>query len=357
MSRVAAGLQVADVRLARGPLELHCSFAVAAGETGALIGRNGAGKRTTPELLKGLLRGDSGSIRLGGREWHGGTHDAFVPPEQRRIGYVFQEGALLPHLSVLDNVAYGPRCRGAVRRAVRAAATGWLQRLGVPEALWRKRPDALSGGQMQRVALARALAAAPDLLLLDEPLAAVDATARLQLRRELSAHLRTFAGPRVLVAHDVADALALADRMVVLEAGKVVQDGTLDDLVARPRSRFVADFVGVNCMVGRSASDGVVEVGGVALRVPSAPPGDVLVTVHPRAISLFRERPSGSPRNVFEAPIAGLERTLDRVRVRLGGAIPLVAEVTQGAVDELRLAEGERVWFAMKATELSVSGR
>jgi molybdate transport system ATP-binding protein len=254
---------------------------------------------------------------------------------------------------VIDNVAFGPRARGVPRATARAAARDWLARAGVGD-LARRLPGTLSGGQAQRVALARALAAAPRCLLLDEPLAAVDATGRLELRRELRAHLAAFPGPRVIVAHDALDAFALADRVAVLEAGRIVQAGTVKTICSRPRSRYVADLVGTNLLRGTVADGRLQLPDGGTLVVSSAHAGEAIATVHPRAIALFRRRPDGSPRNVWSADIVLLETAGDRVRVQLGGAVPLVAEVTPAAVADLGLAAGGAVWVALKATEIAV---
>jgi len=346
----------ADLEVRRGTLRLSAELRVAAGETVALVGPNGAGKTSCLHAIAGLLRIERGRIALGGTVFDGGFGGPWLPPEARRVGVVFQEHRLFPHLTVLDNVAYGLRSRGRSRREATAIAAEWLARVHLPASCLDARPGTLSGGQAQRVALARALATSPQVLLLDEPLAAADASARLDLRRELRDHLATFAGPRLLVAHDAADALALADRLVVLEAGSVVQSGTIHDLVGRPSSRYVADFVGVNCFAGTCA-DRVVTTADSHLAVASPLEGEVLVTVHPRAVSLFRERPDGSPRNVWRAPVLAVEPLLDRVRVQLGGALPIVAEVTPAAVAELGLREGTEVWVAVKATEIGVAAR
>ena len=365
---------VVDLDLARGGHRVTAAFEVAAGETVALVGPNGAGKSTCLHALAGLLRAGEGSggdraaagapetaaptgagrVVLDGRVLDDGA--TFVPPERRDLGVVFQDRLLFDHLSALDNAAFGLRARGQGRADARRAAAAWLERVGLAAAHHDKRPPSLSGGQAQRVALARALAIEPRGLLLDEPLAAVDASARLDLRRELAAHLAGFAGPRIVVAHDLVDALALADRMVVLEAGRLVQVGAPTDLVARPGSPYVADLVGVNGYAGTAAAD-VVTVGEARLATLDHAEGAVLCTIHPRAISLYRERPSGSPRNVWRAPLAGVEPLVDRARVRVGGVLPLVAEVTHGSVDELRLAEGGEVWVAIKATEVLVTPR
>jgi molybdate transport system ATP-binding protein len=266
---------------------------------------------------------------------------------------VFQDHLLFPHLTALDNVAFALRARGSDRRTARAAADDWLQRVGLRSHA-HTLPRALSGGQAQRVALARALAGAPRMLLLDEPLSAVDASARLLLRRGLRAHLDAFAGVRLVVAHDALDAFALADRIAVLEAGRIVQTGTVAEICGRPRSRYTADLVGTNLLRG-TVEHGVLQLpGGGSLVVPADHRGPVIATVHPRAIALFRERPAGSPRNVWSAGIAAVEAAGDRMRVQLGGAVPLVAEVTPAAVAELGLAQGGDVWVALKATEITI---
>ncbi len=346
----------ADLVLTRGALRIAASFEVDAGQTLALVGPNGAGKSSCLSALAGLLRLSGGSIRLGERVLDGGQPGSFVPPERRAVGMVFQDARLFPHMSVLDNVAFGPRSRGVGRSAARGTAAAWLARVGIAPALHAFLPAALSGGQAQRVALARALASAPDLLLLDEPLSAVDASGRLELRRTLREHLLGFAGPRVIVVHDIADALALADRILVLEDGRQVQSGTIGELLRQPRSRYVADLIGLNCFVG-VCRDREVAIGDARLTVATPQEGEVLLTLHPRAVALFLQRPDGSPRNLWRAPVVALETQLDRVRVQLGGALPIVAEVTPAAVAALDLKPGREVWVAVKATEIAVVAR
>jgi molybdate transport system ATP-binding protein len=278
----------------------------------------------------------------------------FVLPEQRGVGYLPQEPLLFPHLSVRDNIGYGLGARGSDRAAARSQADQWLQRVGLG-GFGERRPRELSGGQAQRAALARALAPAPALLLLDEPLSAVDASARLLLRQELQQHLRAFPGPRVVVTHDAVDAFVLADRIAVLEQGRIVQVGTAAAIGSQPRSRYVADLVGLNFLRG-SVHDSVFTLAeGAHLVVATTIEGSAIATVHPRALSLFRERPSGSPRNVWQAEVVGVEPALTGRRVRLGGPVPLVAEVTAAAVAELGLLPGARLWIALKATEVQVA--
>ena len=216
----------------------------------------------------------------------------------------------------------------------------------------RARPSALSGGQGQRVALARALAVEPRLLLLDEPLAAVDVQGRAQLRRDLRAHLASFDGVRLLVTHDPLEAFALADRVIVLERGRVVQSGTPAEVTARPRSRWVADLAGVNLFRGMAEGTRVALDGGGELIVAEAVTGDVFVVVHPRAVALLQAKPEGTPRNVWRGPIAEIDVEGPIARIRVGTVPPIVAEVTTAAVEALGLVPGEDVWVTVKATEI-----
>ncbi|MCB9832573.1 MAG: ABC transporter ATP-binding protein [Planctomycetes bacterium] len=344
-----------DMKLRRGALDLAIELEVAPGETLAVVGPNGAGKTSLLQVVAGLLRIDQGRVTLDGRLLDGGAAGTFVEPADRELGYLFQDHRLFPQMSVLDNVAFGPRVRGRSRREARERAMAWLGSLGL-EACRDLRPAALSGGQAQKVALARALAGEPRLLLLDEPLSAVDASARLELRRGLREHLAAFAGIRLLVAHDIEDAVALADRIAVLEGGRVVQVGRVDEVLARPASLYASDLVGLNFYVGRCAG-AVARVGDLDLVTVSDLTGDVAVTIHPRTISLFLERPQGSPRNCWRAPVIGLDASLGRMRVRFGGVLPIVAEVTPAAVRELGLAVGRELWLTIKATEIGVAAR
>ncbi|MCC6781335.1 MAG: ABC transporter ATP-binding protein [Planctomycetes bacterium] len=340
-----------DFALRRGTLDLAIRLEVAPGETLALVGPNGAGKSSCLAAIVGIVGIARGHIALDGRLLDEGTRR--VPTEDRGIGCLFQEPLLFPHLSALDNVAFGLRAQGLARSAARARAREFLARVGLADCA-AMRPRALSGGQAQRVALARALAPAPRVLLLDEPLAAVDASARIALRRELRDHLAAFAGPRILVTHDAIDALALADRLAVLEEGRLVQVDVPARICSAPGSRYVADLLGLNVFRGRLAH-GVLQLEhGGQLVVVSELSGPAMATAHPRAIALFLEHPAGSPRNVWETRIAAIEPAIDRVRVRLEGPIPLVAELTHGAVDGLGLAPGRRVFAAIKATEIAV---
>ncbi|MFN8169229.1 MAG: ABC transporter ATP-binding protein [Candidatus Nanopelagicales bacterium] len=337
----------------RAPFRLDVDLAVGDGEVVAVLGPNGAGKSTLLRAVCGLTPVTSGEVRLAGRVVDDGA-DAFVPPVERRIGMVFQDYRLFPHLSVLDNVAFGVRRQGASRSARREAANGWLERLGIADLAARK-PERISGGQGQRVALARALAGDPSALLLDEPLAALDASTRLDVRGELREHLHGFAGPTLLVTHDPLDALVLADRIVVLEGGQVTQEGLALEVAQRPATDYVARLLGLNLLRGETA-DGVVSLdGGGELHVPQADlRGRVLVALRPSAVSLHGARPEGSARNVWRGTVDGVEPIGDRVRVSVLGAPSVVVDVTPGAVVDLGLVRGSQVWLSAKATETEV---
>ena len=335
-----------DARLVvrRPGFTLDIGLAARAGEVVALLGPNGAGKTTALRALAGLVPLDDGHVTLDGRRI-----DA-LPPEQRRIGVVFQDYLLFPHLSALDNVAFGPRCRGVAKAAAREQARGWLERVGLA-GHERRRPRQLSGGQAQRVALARALAAGPRLLVLDEPLAALDARTRLDTRAHLRGHLAGHSGATVLVTHDPLDAMMLADRLVIVEDGAVVQTGDAATITTRPRTDYVARLVGLNLYRG-TAGGHTVRIGDdFALTTASAQQGAVFVAFPPAAVSLFAERPAGSPRNTWPAEVAAVARHGDSVRVELTGPIGAAADITPAAAVELRLRPGSRVWATLKATE------
>jgi molybdate transport system ATP-binding protein len=341
----------AHVVLRLGTLDLDATVAAAPGEIVALLGPNGAGKTTFLRAVAGLVRPDRARIVLDGVVLEDTARGALVPTERRPIGIVFQQHLLFPHLSVLENVAFGLRAR---RRAdAGAAARAWLDRVGLA-AYADARPAALSGGEAQRVALARALAIDPRLLLLDEPLSALDATTRVEVRRELRRHLASFSGARLLVTHDPVEAAALADRLVILEAGRIVQSGPVDEVTRHPRSRFVADLVGVNLLRGR-ASGGVIALdGGQQLTALDAADGAVFAVIHPRAVAIHRTHPEGTPRNVWPGTVRAVDLVGDRARVSVGGALPIVAEVTASAVRELDLRERSEVWVSVKAAEVGV---
>ena len=332
-----------------GGFRLDARLRIAAGEVVALLGPNGSGKTTALRALAGLRPLTSGYLRLGGRELDRPDRPLWTPTEHRSIGVVFQEYLLFPHLTALDNVAFGPRRHGVPRREAQEQAARWLDRVGL-SGYARRKPRYLSGGQAQRVALARALAVAPELLLLDEPLAALDAGTRLDTRGELLHHLTDHPGATLLVTHDPLDALVLADRLVIIEHGRVVQEGDAATVTAQPRTDYVARLVGLNLYRGKATGHGV-EVDGVTLTTADPLTGDAFVAFRPSAVALHRQRPDGSPRNTWPAVIAGIQRHGDNLRIQLTGPIPVAADVTRAAAAHLQLAPGQHVWAAVKAAE------
>jgi molybdate transport system ATP-binding protein len=345
----------AHIALHIGSLAVDAELIATSGEVVGLLGPNAAGKTTLLRALAGLSPLDDARVVLDGEVLDDTAAGVRVPPDRRRIGIVFQDYLLFPHLTALENVAFGLRSRGVSRHEARKQATEWLARLGLADHL-SARPKALSGGQAQRVALARALVTDPRLLLLDEPLAALDAGARAELRRELRRHLASFQGTCLLVTHDPLEAMTLAEKLIVIEDGHLTQTGTPDQVRAHPRSRYVADLVGLNLFRGRVAHGSVALAGGEQLVAVDEQhlEGEVFAVVHPRAVALYRERPQGSPRNVWPGTAEELEVAGDRVRVRIGGPVPLVAEVTPAAVNALHLDDGGPVWASVKATEVVV---
>lgn len=343
----------AAVRTVVGTLELDMSLRVHDGEVVALLGPNGAGKTTLLRAIAGLAPIGSGHVRMDGSVMEDTSTGRYVPAEQRSIGFVFQDYLLFPHLSALDNVAFGLRSRGVPKSQAADRALAWLDRVGLAGRAAAK-PAELSGGQQQRVALARALAPDPHLLLLDEPLAALDATTRAEVRRDLKQHLGSFRGARVLVTHDPLEAAMLADRLVVMEGGRHVQTGTPVEVTEHPRSQYVADLVGVNLLRGTAERGSVRLAGGAVVAAAAAVSGEVFAVIHPRAIALHRGRPEGSPRNVWSGRIHSVELYGDRARVRVDGPASLVAEVTPAALAELRLGEGGEAWLSFKATDVGI---
>jgi molybdate transport system ATP-binding protein len=361
-----AGLSVRAL-LERDGFRLDAALAVAPGEVLAVLGPNGSGKTTLLRIIAGLLAVTAGQVRIGDRTWDDPEHGVLVPAVDRSVGLVFQDYRLFPHLSVLENVAFPARARGTRRAPARTAARALLDRLGIAE-LADRRPAALSGGQAQRVALARALAADPQVLLLDEPLAALDARTRLEIRSGLRRHLTGFGGPSIIVTHDPLEALVLADRILVLEAGRVVQDGRPSEVARRPATEYVARLMGLNLYTGILTDRGLrrvdLDCGGVLTAAGHDPddPGSgvipldgtrMLVVLSPAAISLHPQEPGpGSARNVWPGSITGVELLTDRFRVAVEGRPSALVDVTPAAVTALDLAVGQRVWLAAKATEV-----
>lgn len=321
------------------------------GEVVALIGPNGAGKTTALRAIAGLVPLTSGVITVDDvvlADDH--TH---VPTHRRNVGYVFQDHLLFPHLTAVDNVAFGLRSRGVARGIARQTAKDWLGRLAIAEVAGQ-RPGQLSGGQAQRVAIARALAGNPSLLLLDEPTASLDVAAAMRLRTSLRQHLRDFAGVSVLVTHTALDTMVLADRVLVMQEGRIVQQGTPTDVAAYPKTQHVAALVGLNLIRG-DARNGVLSLpGGEHLVTAEQISGSCCAAFPPSAVSLFTTTPSGSPRNVWRSTVTSLTPHGDAVRVHLDAPTPLLADVTPAALASLDLQVGSIVWAAVKATEVAV---
>lgn len=342
-----------DGTVRRNRFRLDVDLHVATGTRLALIGVNGSGKSTLLRAIAGLHPLVAGHLDLGGVTVDDPDAGIFVEPEHRLVGYVPQDAALFPHLSAWANVAFGPRRQGENEAEAGRLADQWLARVDLA-AQADRRPGQLSGGQARRVALARALAVDPEVLLLDEPLASLDVDARSSLRRLLRDDLVAAARTTVLVTHDPVDALILADRVAVVEEGRVLQSGTPEDVIARPRSSFVARLVGLNLLEGTGDGRTLVLPGGAVVQTAEPVPALALAAVRPQAVTLHRTRPEGSPRNVWPATVSAVEPVGDRVRVTLDGPVPIVAEVTPESVAELSLAAGEAVWSSLKATEIDV---
>ncbi len=323
MSAAAPHQLVADLRVAD---RVHASFTAEPGEVLAVIGPNGAGKSSLLHALAGLVDVE-GSALLGD------TDLLTAPVRDRRMGLVFQGQLLFPHLTALDNVAFGRRSRGEGRQAAESVARDWLERFGIADLAGRK-PRELSGGQAQRVAIARALATDPDVLLLDEPFTGLDVSVQMALRIELGRHLRDFPGIALLVTHDAIDALTLADRVLVLDDGRVAQVGPPAEVAAEPRTPHVARLVGLNLV----------------------PDGDDLIAFTPDAVTVSLAEPEGSSRLRWRGPIATLAPHGDAVRLLVHAAPDLLADLTPESAMELDLAPGREVWLSAKATAVSRYG-
>ena len=329
---------------------LDVDLRAAPGRVLAIIGPNGAGKTTTLRALQGTQGIDAGRIELDGVVLDEPATATFVEPEHRHIAMVHQDLLLFPHLDARDNVAFGLRARGLGRSEARRRAGERLAAIGLGE-LATARAGSLSGGQAQRVALLRALVTDPRLLLLDEPLAALDPTVRGETRRDLRRTLDGFGGSAVVVTHDPIDALTLADDVVVIERGRVAQAGSLLEVTSRPRSRHVADLLGTNLIRGEAHGTEVATPTAV-LHLADPFDGEVFATIAPSAITVHATEPEGSARNRWPATVVDVEPSGERVRVRLDGPIPLVAEITAPSLAALGLQSGSTVWASVKATEI-----
>jgi molybdate transport system ATP-binding protein len=330
------------------------SLSLGPAETIAILGPNGAGKSTLLAIISGLLRPDTGQATIGEQVLFDLTAEKSLwsAPHTRGTALLAQEALLFPHLSALDNVAFGPRSAGASKTAARETATHWLTEVDAGS-LASRRPGQLSGGQAQRVAVARALAADPELLLLDEPMAALDIHAAPLLRRLLK---RVLANRRaIIITHDILDALMLADRVIVLEDGRITEEGPTREVLEKPRSPFAAGLAGLNLMTGTVTEKGLVTAQGQIVAGhhddTTVPGQDGVAVFSPSAVSVFLTEEHGSPRNSFRVTIADLEPHGDQIRVRAAG---LAADITPAASADLGLTPGMTVHFVIKATAIAI---
>ncbi len=348
---VSVGKQLREFRL-------EVAFEARPAETLVFIGPSGCGKTTTLNLIAGLAAPDAGRISLGERVLYDHALGLDLPAEKRNVGYVFQDFALFPHMTVGENVAYGLRCRRRPRSEIARRVREVLGLLGI-EQLCDRHPSALSGGERQRVALARAIACDAEILLLDEPLGSLDAQTRNRLRGELQRTLRLLGRIAIMVTHDYIDALTFGDRICVLDRGRVLQIGDRQELLLHPRSQFVAELTGVNCFAGQvieRGHDGLAQivVGGARLQAfcDGSTDGRAMLTFFPSDVAIGRDAPATSARNVFRAQVREIVHFGDRVRVALNGELPMCAEVTASALEEMGLREGDAVYASVKATAI-----
>lgn len=330
------------------------------GQVVAVLGANGAGKSTLLSLLSGLLHPDAGRITLDGQVLVDTVVGVWVPPHRRKVVLLAQQALLFPHLTAAANVAFGPRSQGLARRDAQRSADRWLAAVDATQFADRK-PAQLSGGQAQRIAIARALAADPALLLLDEPMAALDVAVAPALRQLLRRVLREARRAALLVTHDLIDALTLADRVIVIEAGHIVEDGPTRRVLAEPRSPFTARIAGINLVAGTTDGHHLITEDGTRITGmldPGCRPGESAVAVfQPAAVAVHLTETSGSPRNHLPATITELEPRGATIRVHtaaIPGAVGLLADITAAAAADLELQPGSRVHLAVKATEVTI---
>ena len=317
----------------------------------AVIGANGSGKTTLGRVVAGLDRLARGRLVIGDTVADDPAAGVFVPAHQRRVGMVFQDLRLFGHLRAIDNVAFGLRRAGASRAGARRQAGALLERVGVDASVWDRRPAELSGGQRQRVAIARALAPEPDVLIVDEPLASVDASGRSQVRSLLG---RLSAHPVLLITHDPVDVATLARQLVVLDGGTVASQGSVAEVTASPGCEWAASFLGANVVAGQAHGTSVTTADGLVLAVAEDATGPVYVTFPAHAVTLHRDRPAGSARNCWQAELQRVDIDGERARVHLGAPVEVKADVTRRSADELELRPGLTVWVSVKATEMMV---
>jgi len=347
-----------QVRKALSEFDLEIGFEVSPAETLVIIGPSGCGKTTTLNIIAGLVEPDEGRVALGDHALWDRAARIDVTTEQRRVGYVFQDFALFPHMTVSENVAYGLRARNVRKADIPGKVGEALALLGI-EHLKTRKPGVLSGGERQRVALARAIACDAEILLLDEPLGSLDAQTRNQVRGELQRLLRLINKIVIMVTHDYIDALTFGDQICVLDRGKVLQIGDRQELLRHPKSRFVAELTGVNFFEGaitRTTEDGLAEinVNGTPIYAVAngREAGETLVTFFPSDVSISLEAPSSSAVNVIRSNVKEIVHLGDKVRVSLNGALPLCAEITAGSLERMGLKAGDEVYASLKATAI-----
>ncbi|MDE0579953.1 MAG: ABC transporter ATP-binding protein [Acidimicrobiia bacterium] len=339
----------AEIQAATGGFAIQAEFDAPQGSCTAIVGPNGAGKTTLIHALAGLIPLQKGRIVLAGQLVDDATQGVHVPSNRRPIALHSQHNLLFPHLSVVDNVAFGPQCSGLSTRLARQRAEEWLHKVGLAD-MAELRPAQLSGGQAQRVGLARAAACQPDVLLLDESLASLDAETRTDVRHLLA----DIPATRVLITHDPVEARVLADQLLVMERGEIVQTGTPEEVTADPRTPWTAGLLDINLLTGQAIGTHVALDCGLALTTATPMTGPVLVTFSPAAVTLSTAEPHTSARNTWQAEVARIQPESDRVRVLLGAPAPCHVWVTPQAANELGLSAGTRCWAALKATELTV---
>jgi molybdate transport system ATP-binding protein len=343
----------ADVRVTVGDFSEQVALDVGSAEVVAVLGPNGSGKSTLLRALAGIQPLGAGRIELDGVALDDPGTGIMVPPEHRLCSLVFQDYLLFPHMTAQANVAFGLRSRGVSKHDAARRALEWLGRMGVAE-LASMRPGRLSGGQAQRVALARALAVDPLLLLLDEPMAALDVGQRGSVRHELRRHLQAFGGSCVMVTHDPLDAAALADRLVIIERGSVVQEGSLATITTRPRTEYVAQLAGLNLLRGTIRGSLLLLDGGTELQTVSPVKGEALAVIAPRDVALYLDPPMGSPRNAWPTLVTEIHLLGDRARIALDAPLAITAEITTVSLSDMGLTEGAQVWASVKATQIDV---
>jgi molybdate transport system ATP-binding protein len=360
---------------------LDINFSAGKGKTTVLLGESGAGKSTVLRLLAGLFHPEHGHISLEGKTYFDSERNVAIPPQERPFGYVFQDYVLFPHLTTYENVAFGLRAQHLPRKIVRQRVGEALEQVHLA-GYDQRRPAQLSGGQQQRVAIARALALRPQLLLLDEPLAALDVQTRREVRQELRNLLSSAGITTVMVTHQYLEALLFGYHILVLEQGHVIQQGSHGDLLQYPRSSYIAELVGMNffrgrvicCEAGAMCTIQLQNNGRPGIELSAAleeqtrklpKPGDeAFVLVDPRSITLYQTLPDSSARNVVQGtivqvlhlgtPFGNNSEDSGRVRVSISvdDSVPLLtAEVTEASASRMELSEGKLMYATFKATE------